>query len=292
MNLQNQINYLKEFYNEDMFDGCSVPEGLDMARVRGAIVMRCGLLTPLYSEPEVQKAATQQFFFENQWNFRHILEIVKAQYSPIENVAEWRTEKTKTNGKETLTVDRHETEVHSGTDARNIKEGGTTVDAESGTTTQAESGSTTQAESGSTVDTMQHGKTTTREISAENASTYQADTRETLGGSDVDTVQHGKTDTTTHGKTDTTTHGRTDTTTHGKTVDDNLTHGHKIGRNGGDKHTTESGGGSEFEVMRHGNIGVTTNQKMINEELDLLERFNPYRFIAELYERELIIGIY
>lgn len=244
MNLQNHINYLHDFGLGDMFDGCAVPEPLDMQRVRGAIVMRCGLLTPLFSEPEVQKAATQQFFFENQWNFEHIVKIMLAEYSPIENVAEFRKEKTKTGGADTLTITHNSTEAHSGTDARTIQESGTTGSAETGTTTS------------------------TNEISAENATTYQADNKNTL--------QHGRGETVTHGK------GTSDTLAHGETI----THG------GSDTHKQDKDSTTEYEVNRHGNIGVTTNQDMINQELNLLERFNPYRFIADLYEKELIIGLY
>ena len=128
MNLQNQINYLRDYLQQDMFDDCFVPAGLDMQRVRGAIVMRCGLMTPLFSEPEVQRAATQQFFFENQWNFNHILNIIEAEYSPIENVQEFRQETTKNSGADTLTISRNSTETHSGTDARTIDTDGTTTD--------------------------------------------------------------------------------------------------------------------------------------------------------------------
>lgn len=340
MNLQNQIRYLNEILNIDMFDDCTVPDGLNMERVRGAIVMRCGLLTPLFSEPEVQRNATQQFFFENQWNFQHIINILKAEYSPIENVAEWRDE-SQTGTTEHVTERKRENlEEHSGTDSRRIEEDGTTVDTESGTTRiaeggttqQAESGTTQQAESGTTTITeggttrnAESGNTavaeggattTTHEVSAENATTYQADRKETVNHGKTDTTTHGKTDTTTHGKTestahgktDTTTHGKTDTTTHGKTdttthgkvdtVDedkvttDDLTHGENVTRTESETITDTDSGDRGLTMHRHGNVGVTTNQQMINEELDLLERFNPYKFIADLYEKELILGLY
>lgn len=276
MNLQNQINYLKNFHDADMFDLCTVPFPLDMERVRGAIIMRCGLLTPLYSEPLVQQAATQQFFYENQWNFEHIIKILEAEYSPIENVAEWRTETANNSGSDTETINRSRSEVHAGTDKNVVQESGTTTNAESGTTTNAESGTTTNAESGTTIDT--------REISAENATTYQADNKSS--------VQHGKNDTITHGKTDTVTHGKTDNITHGKKTDDTKTYGEQITYTEKDTHVYEKGTNSSNEIVRHGNVGITTNQKLINEELDLLERFNPYKFIADLYEKEMMLCLY
>lgn len=244
MNLQNQIEYLKLNDLGDMFDGCSVPSPLDMQRVRGAIVMRCGLLTPLFSEPETQRDATQQFFYENQWNFEHIVKIIQAEYSPIENVAEVREENTVNSGADTLTINRNSTEAHTGVDARTVQESGQTGTQSNGNTT------------------------TTNEISAENATTYQGDNKSTVE------------------------HGEGETLTHGKRTQDDLQHGEVITHGGSDQHVNEKDSNTKYTVNRHGNIGVTTNQDMINQELDLLERFNPYKFIADLYERELILGLY
>lgn len=192
MTLQNQIEFLKSFTGKDMFDDCSVPDGLDMELVRGAIVMRCGLLTPLYSEPETQKAATEQFFLENQWNFNQILAVINAEFNPVENVFEDRTE-TEVTGR------NHE-------------------------------------------DTTLYGKNTERTISAENVSIYSPDNNTAESGSDV-----------------------------------------RSGNSGEDRTLTTN---------RHGNIGVTSAQSLINESVDLVNRFNPYRLIADLYEKELILGIY
>lgn len=244
MNLQNQIEYLHLYAGVDLFDNCTVPDGLDMERVKGAIIMRCGLLWPLFTDPMTQRMATQQFFAENQWNFEHIINIIRAEYSPIENVAEVRQEVTQGSGSDTLTIKKGSTETNSGTDGRIVQDSGTTADAQSGTTK------------------------TERKISAENVSTYSPDNEETV------------------------THGRTDTTTHGKKTTDDFTHGHVKTTGGQDQHVTERGSKDTLSVNRHGNIGVTTNQDMINQELDLLKRFNPYRFIANLYEKELMLGIY
>lgn len=192
MTLQNQIEFLQSFTGEDMFDNCSVPDGLDMALVRGAIVMRCGLLTPLFSEPETQKAATEQFFHENQWNFEQMVRVLQAEYNPVENVFEDRTE-TENTGR------NHE-------------------------------------------DVTSYGHNTERTISAENVSYYSPDNNTAETGSDT--------------------------------------------RQG------TSGENRTLTVYRHGNIGVTSSQSLINESLELINKFNPYRTIADLYEKELILGIY
>ena len=192
MNLQNQIEYLNGTESIDMFDGCYVPPELDMQRVRGAIVMRCGLLTPLYNEPLTQMAATQQFFFENQWNFEQIVKVMTAEYNPIENVFEDRTE--------------HETFDNSH------------------------------------VSVGQSAEHTENKISAENVSTYSPD--------------------------------------------------REISESGNDNRVLTEDDERNLETHRHGNIGITSAQKLINETLDLTDRFNPYRFIADLYEKDLCIGVY
>jgi hypothetical protein len=42
----------------------------------------------------------------------------------------------------------------------------------------------------------------------------------------------------------------------------------------------------------HGNIGTTTNTQLISEEYRLLKEFNPYNFIADLFENELTLCLY
>lgn len=43
---------------------------------------------------------------------------------------------------------------------------------------------------------------------------------------------------------------------------------------------------------QHGNIGITTNNKMQIEEYEMLATYNPYSFIAGLFENELTLFVY
>ena len=54
----------------------------------------------------------------------------------------------------------------------------------------------------------------------------------------------------------------------------------------------QEGGIDEIITSRHGNIGVTTNQQLINQELELLRHFDIYGYIAELFEEENMLMIY
>lgn len=73
------------------------------------------------------------------------------------------------------------------------------------------------------------------------------------------------------------------TTTYGRTEDvaDNLTHGEKI--------DTENEGSHELHA--HGNIGVTTTQKLIREERDI-DLFNLYDIIIEEFKMRFCILVY
>lgn len=58
--------------------------------------------------------------------------------------------------------------------------------------------------------------------------------------------------------------------------------------------TTVYGSGfTESEENRiHGNIGITTNQAMAREELELRARYDLYTVIADQFEREFLIQVY
>lgn len=81
MNLQNQLDYLPT-----MLDGVTLPtDDLDVELLKSVIVERCGLLEPLYSEPETMKQVISIWFRSHQWNIAHVIDLVKTSYKPLEN---------------------------------------------------------------------------------------------------------------------------------------------------------------------------------------------------------------
>ena len=225
MNLQNLVDYCRDFGLPDPFSGAIVPAPLDVETVKSAIMVRCGLLTPVFNDPATCTASFTQWFIEKQWTFEHLIAIVQAEYSPIENVNEIKNEKTKHGHIETRSGGYKDTE--GGKDERDISNSGT--------------------------------DTTTNTISAYNSSTYQPDNESK--------------------------------TLHGHKVDDDVTYGRTNERVYNSDKMAHSGT-DEIITSRHGNIGVTTNQHMIEEELELLKHFDIYRYIAELFENDNMIMIY
>ena len=235
MNLQNQLDYLPT-----LLDGVVVPDGINVDILKSQIMLECGLLTPLYSEPATMKAAIAQWFAARTWTFEHLLKIVNAEYSPIENYdrnEHWQKE-----------VDswRDSTEQLSGKDQRDFD--------------------STFSNKDTTVRSVTGNLTTEQEVSPYNSSSYLDSQKSTVTDGQRITTE------TTYGRKDT----QNDDVTYGKktTTDDDLDHN------------------EEYTGRTHGNIGVTTNQQMIEQELSLLAEFNIYSWIAKQFCADLMLLLY
>ena len=269
MNLQNLVDFCEGAGLPSPFSGASVPAPLNIDTVISAIMIRCGLLTPVYGEPDVFTNMTTHWFTTKQWTFEHLINIIQSEYSPIENVSEIKNEKTKYGHNKTITGGYKDTEGGKDTVALS----GTDTEAHSGTDSTAHSGTDTEAHSGT--------DTTTNTISAFNSSTYQPDNQSA--------TLHGESIGTTYGHSIGLTHGESIGTTYGKSED--TTYGHNVEREYKNQKDQE-GGTDEIITSRHGNIGVTTNQQLINQELELLRHFDIYGFIANMFEEDMMLMIY
>ena len=191
-------------------------------------------------------------------------------YSPIENVDRYENETdsgtnsgTTSNTRTLNTSERMDfgkVETNSGTDSTTY---GHTITA-SGNDTIRDSGNDTLNKSGAIINES--------EKSGYNApDTYTKDSKNTESyNAYSEGTQYGKTETTTHGKTDT------------ESGTDSVTHGHTITDSGRDTKTDtgtitdagiESGTMSNTRNLRvHGNIGVTTNNQLIDAEIEMRKK--------------------
>lgn len=88
------------------------------------------------------------------------------------------------------------------------------------------------------------------------------------------------------------THGETITDeTSGNTKVDGTSDKDSVGTINSDKNVSESEK-TLINNRMHGNIGVTTAMSMEKEEYELLSTYNPYNFIAEIFENELTLFVY
>lgn len=85
-----------------------------------------------------------------------------------------------------------------------------------------------------------------------------------------------------------------------------INHGEKISDNGSGKTTTDKDTTADSVQNKtvkelentstinrtHGNIGVTTAMKMETEEMEFISAYNPYTFLAGLFENDLTLFVY
>lgn len=109
-----------------------------------------------------------------------------------------------------------------------------------------------------------------RLTSADNASSYQPD------NSGSSSITHGE-NIREQGNASNNTTGSADKTTTGKnSTDRNVKEAEEI----------------THDAHLHGNIGVTTATAMQTEEYEMLRKYNPYNFIAGLFENELTLYVF
>lgn len=211
MNFQNLIDYGQGF-DIDVLGGVPDIPPLSTEKLKTHIVFRCGLLTPLYSEPETMRDAISHWFSYMRYDIDRMISLAATSYLPLENYRRVETEQR--------------TENTTGTD------------------------DTTTTDSGTISDEL--GGTTENTVSAYNSSDYEDDRKQTVDQKNDRTID---------------TERRSD--------------------NDYTRHQNE-----QINRTTYGNIGTMTTQDMFNQELDLLERFNPYEWIVSKLETELFLGLW
>lgn len=279
INLQ-QLDQLAQAANIDLWEGITVPAEcvkLNPDIIKSVCFERCGLNIPIYPDPDTFRAAVTLWARKNQYTFTHVDKIMAAEYSPIENVFEDKETTRKFDG--TTDTSGHTDGSTSG------GQGGTTGETLTNDITTMVHGKKTELAHGKkTTESGNDQNDTTNTISAYDSNTYQPDNK----SENKITYGHTSTDS----GTDTSTDSGTDTTTrnYSKTGSRNLT---STGTN--EQDTTGQEIKDDLEKItesRHGNIGITSANKLQIEEYNMLAAFNPYNFIATLFENELTLYIY
>lgn len=242
-------------YDNTLFANMSYPTGFtsdDKTVLINNLLAELAELEVVYPRPDFMKSAIGFWSAKEITTWNRIYEAAKLEYNPIENYD--RSEETTDTTEATRQHSGKDTNQMSGTDSST-----TTIDG-----TVQNSGSDINASSGNDV--------TTNETAAFNSST--------MVNHDKSTITHGLSSTLSHGlKTDT---DETDTfsVTHGRKSE--LTHGEKIED---DTETTR-------ESRIHGNIGVTTSQQMLEQELEVAPKLNIMNIIIESFKNRFCLLVY
>lgn len=247
MNFQNQIEY-GNLNGIDVLSGVPAIPPLNKDTLKSHIMFRCGLLIPLYSEPETMQAAIAHWFNYMAYDISKMIELAETEYLPLEN---FRRNESETRD-QWVTNDK----TNTGTDTM------------SHTGTIDDSGGETITDTGTITDEFSNNNE--HSVSAYNDSDYSPESKDEGGGENERTLDTEREVT----KGNTRTFLNDDTRT--LDLSDNSV-----------QHNADT-----VTRLEYGNIGVMTTQDMFNQELDLLDRFNPYNWIVDRMESDLFLGIW
>ena len=292
-------------WDDTIFDLMQIPEALDKPTLIDNLLTETAELEVLYPNPVVFKNLVAVWSAKQIDIWNRLYATTQYEYNPIENYNRYETGSEDGTGRTTHsgTDTSADTTTYGGTDGRTeaIMHGGSDTNtrqmAEGGT--EGESTTAQMAQGGQDVvtgsDTKGHWIAGFNSTASGQDDGLVKQTRDQDDG--TTTTAYGKTEsdagskTTNFGKTesesDTTAYGKTENVTeqrtYGQTIQKagNVTHGEQVA-------TTNEGSHS---IHAHGNIGVTTTQKLIKEQRDI-DLFNLYDIIIEDFKMRFCILIY
>ena len=216
-------------------------------------------------------------------NWKHLWETTIQEYNLLDNTDAFITETTNT--------EQNTNSSNAGTDSGTVtyKQTGTDTTNGTGTVTHAITGDDTTKQTGTVTTGGQSTESSTDASSIygfNSSSASDADSQSRTGTTDVNqTETRDATDKVTHNTTDTETRNSEDIVAHDTTNTE--TRDLTTGQTGSEKVT----GTITHETHRHGNIGVTTNQQMLEEERKLWNWYF-YTYIFSDIDKFLTISVY
>lgn len=290
-------------FDSSLFDEMAYPSGFtseEKQTVVGNILMECAELEFLFPDFNAAKQAIGIWSHLNVAVWERIFTAANLEYNPIENynrteletIADDRTDThsgndvTRSSGVDSRALTSTKTETHSGSDSKQLS----STDSEtnsgsdsrqlSSTGSETNSGTDTQTnkisgyDSGNLVDhdqnLLQHGHGVSTTSSGSDATTYGHVINKTGSGTDATTYGHVITEG--GSGSDATTYGKTDTLTHGEQI----VHEGDITKN---SHIS-------------GNIGVTTSQQMLEQEIEISAKLNVMDMIVRAFKERFCILVY
>lgn len=242
-------------YDNTLFQGLQLPEGLNKDAVINEIMLQCAELEIVYPSIDIMKLAITTWSLANQYTWQKLYDTMVVEYNPIWNVD--------ANVTETLTGSENRDIARTGSGSNNR-----TVNLADNETINISDNKTINLADNETVNI-----TDTESVKGFNSDTWAENHKNVKAGTDNTT--HTGTDNTTRTGTDNITHTGTDNiaTTDTESVDDDVTR-------------------SETRTQRRtGNIGVTTTQQMLEQERKIAE-FNMINYIAQSFKQRFCLLIY
>lgn len=261
MQMTSTLVGFEQYYNykkQSLFDEIRIPSGVDKQTLVNTILLESGEFEVIYTNPDFLKVAINTWFERKYMMLDRWIKAVNTEYAPLENYHRIETWTDESSGSTSNSGTKNSKTTSSGSD--------------SGTDTTKETIKTTSSGSSSIGSQTSSDEAKT---SAFNSDTYSPNQR-----------------------TDSTVSARTDSSsnTGSNTKDGTLAKSNSF-KNESTVADTTSDSGTSSNTSSHtgdmrGNIGVTTSQKMMTEELTLWGSVDIYRDTAEMFVQDFCIMVY
>lgn len=244
-------------YNADptVLDMMVFPEGFTTEQInvtKQSILIECAEFEFLYPAPVVAQTIIGIWSRKELPYWQRVFNAAQLEYNPIENYRRNESE----------TIEDGRTEEHSGSD----------TNARTGTDTNTASGSDTNSGSSSSTDTNSGTDTVNNSVTGYDSNqAVPHDSSATIHGHTVTNAAQGS-NTQQYGRIDTTQHNTLDTLSHGEVI--------------------EHEGTRERTVLAYGNIGVTTSQDMLTQEMEIAKIIQVIPIIVESFKNRFCLMVY
>lgn len=257
-------------YDATLFDNLNLPNSLDKDTAITEILMTCGLLELAYPDGDVLKKIINVWSFARKPDWQRMIDALYAEYNPIHNYD--RTEDSTGSG--TSTGQKGTQSTGQFAETEHVDD----VNERTEDTTETRTPNITSQRTDNLTETKSGGETTTHQNTAYNAGL--TDTSKDI------LVRNG--DSTSNTGTQTTTESGTETNkTVGTVTDDGDIDRTKSGSNSNTETTNETGSQSSTgHLYARGNIGVTSTQNLIEQEINIRYKFNIYEIIAREFKEK------
>ena len=268
---------MEQYFNyksQSLFQDILLPDGVNKRTLVNTILVEAGELEIMYPNGDFLKVAIDTWFDRKYQMLERWVKAINTDYKPLENYN--RTEKWSltANGSTANTGTKNATTTNTGSKDSTTSNTGSKNSTVKDTDKDTGSDTTSGTESTTTSDSTTVGAQTSTDetqVSAFNSSGYSPSEK-------VSSNVGGRTDSS----------SGTGKVTNSNTLTRSNTA--KITEETGDTGTTSND--STREGNAYGNIGVTTSQQMLKEEIELWANIDIYREAAEMFVQEFCIPVY
>lgn len=290
-------------HDNDLFKNLNIPEGIDKDNLVNNILLEGADFEVLYSDPIFMSNAIGIWSAKWYRTFEKWLAVLSKEYDPLQNYNGDETTTTVHGAqKQTVNFGAQTSTQELGAEKRSQKYGAQSTSNAFGETSQSQvygeqTDSSTYGDRKATSETDAITNTKTDKVSAYDSADWsnQNQATDNLGAQKNTTTEDSWVDSTRRGShTDSTSNSAHTDTISASEHTDELNVDARTNRQTSNTHTDTTDHDTYTDTVtmhREGNLGVTSSQKMLTEELEV-QRFNLIQQITDLFLNEFCIMIY